>query len=153
MKFNKLILLGFIVLSASTAYGNSGVVVHVLDGDTLTLLTDKKTEVRVRLKEIDAPESSQAFGYKAKQALLVMCAGKKAELRDVSVGKYGRTLANVYCDGVYVNKELVKKGMAWVYRRYSKDPSMIPAEEKAKSAKLGLWSGSNPIPPWEFRRR
>lgn len=153
MAVYKLVFAIWILLCVPSVFGQTGRVVRVLDGDTLSLLTDDKQEIRVRLKEIDAPEKNQAFGYRSKQALLVMCAGKRAELKDTSEDRYGRTLAQVYCNDVYVNKELVNIGLAWVYRRYSKDPSMISAEETAKSAKLGLWAGSNPIPPWEFRRR
>ena len=142
-----------IALSPSIVCAQTGKVVRVLDGDTLSLLTAENEQIRVRLLEIDAPEKNQAFGNKSKQALISMCAGKKAELKGTSKDRYGRTLAHVYCDGQYVNKELVKQGMAWVYRRYSKDPSMITEENEARESKRGLWRDPNPVPPWEFRRR
>ena len=44
----------------------TGRVVRVIDGDTISVLTGR-TEVRIRLAECDAPESSQPFGYRAKQ--------------------------------------------------------------------------------------
>jgi len=39
-----------------------GRVVKVSDGDTITVLTATKDQVKVRLHGIDAPESKQAFG-------------------------------------------------------------------------------------------
>ncbi len=46
----------------------TGKVVKVTDGDTIHVLLDKETH-KIRLLHIDAPESKQAFGTKAKQAL------------------------------------------------------------------------------------
>jgi micrococcal nuclease len=51
-------------------------VVHVQDGDTLSVLSDKK-QVKVRLDSIDAPESKQAFGQRSKQSLLEICGGRE----------------------------------------------------------------------------
>ena len=153
MKLGNLIIAACLAFSVSNAYALSGKVVRVLDGDTLIILTKDKEQVRIRLKEIDAPEKKQAFGKKSKNALIQMCAGKNAEIRVPELDRYKRTLGHVYCDGLYVNKELVKLGLAWVYRRYSKDPSMIVEETKSKTAKRGLWADSNPTPPWEYRRR
>jgi hypothetical protein len=41
--------------------------------------------------------------------------------------------------------------MAWVYRQYLSDNSLLPLEESAKSQKIGLWTDTNPTPPLEFR--
>ena len=66
--------------------------------------------------------------------------------------KYGRTLGDVILtDGQNVNRELVKAGLAWWYRKYSKDQSLGELETQARQAKLGLWADKDPIPPWEWR--
>jgi len=61
---------------------------------------------------------------------------------------------DVFIDGLNINKELVKSGNCWVYRKYSKDKDMIKLEDTAKHAKLGLWGlpEHQRLPPWEFRR-
>ena len=46
----------------------NGKVIKVADGDTVTLLVEKKS-YRVRLQSIDAPEAQQPFGQAAKKAL------------------------------------------------------------------------------------
>jgi hypothetical protein len=69
-----------------------------------------------------------------------------------SLDKYGRTVADVVLpDGTNVSRELVRAGLAWWYRQYSKDKSLGALEEEARQAKHGLWADPNPIPPWELR--
>jgi endonuclease YncB( thermonuclease family) len=43
-------------------------VVGISDGDTLTVLTAEKKQVKIRLHGIDAPETGQDYGQRAKQA-------------------------------------------------------------------------------------
>lgn len=143
-----LMLLAFQSAAADTL---SGRVVGVADGDTLTVLVDRQ-QIKVRLVEIDAPEKRQAFGNRSKQSLSDLCFNKTATLADKGKDRYGRTLARVYCDGVDANAEQVRRGMAWVFRRYSKDPTLLVLESEARHAKLGLWADHAPVPPWEWRR-
>jgi len=53
-----------------------GRVVSIADGDTFTLLTADKQQIRIRLAEIDTPESGQPYGNRAKQALSQLVFGK-----------------------------------------------------------------------------
>ena len=69
------------LMLALNAHAFTGKVVNVSDGDTITVLRDR-TQVKVRLLEIDAPEKAQAFGTKSKESLSEMCLGKHAELTD-----------------------------------------------------------------------
>ena len=136
----------------SNAYGDfTGKVVNVADGDTITVLRDR-TQVKVRLLEIDAPEKAQAFGTKSKESLSEMCFGKTAELADKGKDRYGRVLARVTCDGVDANAEQVRRGMAWVYDRYVTDKTLYAVQEEAKAERRGLWQDEKPLPPWEWRK-
>jgi endonuclease YncB( thermonuclease family) len=128
----------------------SGKVVGISDGDTLTALRSGKG-VKIRLVEIDAPESRQDFGEASKKSLSDMCFGKTATVIEQGSDKYGRTLGRVSCDGIDVNAEQVKRGMAWFYTQYGHDPALQAAEAQAKAAGVGLWSRVDAIPPWEFR--
>jgi micrococcal nuclease len=51
-----------------------------------------------------------------------------------------------------VNKELVKAGLAWHFKKYSDDATYDDMELVARQNKLGLWADGNPIPPWDWRK-
>lgn len=55
-------------------------VVGVYDGDTLTCLTAAKQQIKVRLAEIDTPESKQPYGNSAQQSLAAMVFSKDVRL-------------------------------------------------------------------------
>src|SRR3954447_24317753 len=95
-------------------------VVGVSDGDTLTVLTAEKTQVKVRLHGIDAPETGQDFGSRAKQAASELAFGKTVTVRERDRDRYGPTVAVVILpDGKSLNRELVGRGMAWWYQEYA----------------------------------
>ncbi|MBB5693591.1 thermonuclease family protein [Muricoccus pecuniae] len=139
--------------AGSTALRGEVVAIH--DGDTLTLLTPGNVQRRIRLAEIDAPESRQPFGTRARQALADLTFRRAARVDVVDVDRYGRTVGVVWVDGRNANAELVERGAAWVYRQYSQDPSMVVREESARRAKRGLWAlpEAERVPPWEWRRQ
>lgn len=131
----------------------SGKVVRVADGDTLTILSSEKQEIKVRLAAIDAPEKAQPFGERSKQSLSEMCFGKSAMIFVVDQDKYGRTVGLVTCDGIEANRTQVSQGMAWAYRKHIKGfEFLIEEERKARSLKSGLWADPDPTPPWEWRK-
>jgi endonuclease YncB( thermonuclease family) len=144
-----------VVLAAGPACAEdfSARVVSISDGDTLTVLRDHR-QIRVRLHGIDAPETGQDFGSRAKQLASSLAFGKTVTVRVRDTDRYGRTVADVILpDGRSLNREMVREGMAWWYRRYAPDDAELARlESEAKAAKRGLWGQPNPIPPWSWRR-
>lgn len=131
----------------------SGRVVSVADGDTLTILTTEKTEIKIRLAAIDAPEKAMPFGQQSKQSLSELCFRKQATAETVDIDRYGRTVAAITCEGVLANDAQVKNGLAWVYRKHSKGfEHLFPLEDAAKASGIGLWADKGPTPPWEWRK-
>ncbi len=98
----------------------SGKVVGVSDGDTITVLHNGKGE-RIRLHGIDCPEKRQAFSNRAKQFTSNLVFAKTVTVQAVDRDRYGRTVGVVLLpDGRSLNHELVRAGLAWMYRRYTK---------------------------------
>jgi endonuclease YncB( thermonuclease family) len=128
-----------------------GKVVAVSDGDTLIVLTPEKQQIKVRLVEIDAPEKSQAYGQRSKQSLSDLVFGKQVHVEQQDRDRYGRVVGRVYAGGLDINAEQVKRGMAWVYRKYARDQTLFALEHEAKNAKRGLRADPYAIPPWEYR--
>lgn len=131
----------------------SGKVIGIIDGDTIEVLENNRP-VRIRLAEIDCPESHQDFGQKAKTFTSELAFDKDVKVLVKDIDRYGRTVAEIILpDGRSLNRELISAGLAWWYQRYSSDQSLGQLQSQAKSAKLGLWSSDNPIAPWDFRHR
>jgi endonuclease YncB( thermonuclease family) len=154
-KFNGLIaILGLLLGIAVEAAQFSGKVVGVSDGDTITVLTAEKQSIKVRLYGIDAPESYQAFGSRAKEFTSGQCFSKMVTVEEKDKDRYGRTVGVVtLSSGTNLNLAILQNGMAWWYKDFAKkEKDYESAEAEAKTAKRGLWADANPIPPWDFRK-
>lgn len=137
----------------STAFADTlrGPVVGVKDGDTISVLIAGKA-IAVRLSDIDAPElKGQAFAASSKQSLSELVFNQQVELDIIGRDTYGRTIARVRRGDLDVNLEQVRRGYAWAYRKYTRDPAILAAESNARLAAMGLWRDSEQTPPWEFR--
>lgn len=128
-----------------------GEVIKILDGDTVDVLV-KRTPVRIRLAEIDAPEKSQPYGQRSRQALSAIVFRKVVDVVTSDKDRYGRVIGTLFLQGNNVNKEMVRLGMAWAYPAYLTDLDYVVVEAGAREARIGLWAEMNPQSPWEFRK-
>lgn len=129
-------------------------VIRIIDGDTMEVLYGE-LPIKIRLAHIDCPEKrgKQPFGNKAKEALSELCFGQIVRLEWSSKDRNGRYISVVFNNaGQNVNQEMVKKGMAWHYKKYSTDATYSELEMIARKNKIGLWQDPNPIPPWDWRK-
>jgi endonuclease YncB( thermonuclease family) len=115
-------LLVLAMAQAALAAEIGGRVVRIADGDSLTVLDAARRQIRVRLAEIDAPESRQPYGSRARQALSEPAFGNSVRVVVQETDRYGRTVGRVYAGPVDVNAEMVRHGAAWVYRHYTAIP-------------------------------
>ena len=135
-----------------------GTVVSISDGDTLTLLDANKTQYRIRLDGIDAPERTQPYGQRARQSLAALAHGRAASADCPKVDRYGRAVCRVIVDGVDLGLEQIRRGYAWHYVKYAHEQRAVDreryarAESAARLTHSGLWSFSDPVPPWDHRR-
>lgn len=138
----------------------SGKAVSVADGDTLTVLDDAKTQHRVRLAGIDAPERKQPFGTASRKHLADLVAGQQVRIEWTKRDRYGRIVGKVVLpkDGRDVCLKQVSAGLAWHYKKYQGEQTAedrrlyAEAEERARQAQLGLWRDKGQTPPWQWRR-
>jgi micrococcal nuclease len=118
------------------------------------MLTPNRRQVRVRLAEIDTPESQQPWGTPARQALSALAFRKQAIIEIQNIGRYRRTVEGGH-RSLDVDAEMVRQGHAWVYRRYLRDRSLLAVEDEARRSHRGLWSllEAEQVPPWVWRRQ
>lgn len=128
-------------------------VIGITDGDTITVLTEQRGQVRVRLAEIDAPERRQPFGDRARQMLSRFAFERRVRIVVTGTDRNGRLIGRVFVGILDVNAEMVGRGGAWVFRRYSNDPALLRLEAEAREARRGLWGlpEAQRVPPWEWR--
>lgn len=126
-------------------------ILKVKDGDTFDYLDCNGEIHTVRMAGIDTPEKGQPFANKAKEKLSTLLKSGKITMLRTGSGNHHRLAMEVFVNGVDVNLELVKCGLAWREPRFDKSGKYIQAETEAKRAKLGLWSDPTSIAPWEYR--
>jgi len=121
------------------------VVESVTDGDTFRCVGGR----RVRLLTIDAPEMTQTpFGATSRQRLAELLPLQSTVTLELDVevqDVYGRTLAYVRRGGVFVNRALVRGGMAVVAVYPPNVRYVVALRAAADSARIetaGLWATS-----------
>jgi endonuclease YncB( thermonuclease family) len=129
-------------------------VIRILDGDTMEILY-KNMPIKIRLAHIDCPEkrSSQPYNNQAKDALSDLCFGKQVTVYGENSDRYHRLIAVVINDKKQtINQEMIKRGMAWHFKKYSTNVTYANLEAVARRDKIGLWHDPNPTPPWAWRK-
>jgi micrococcal nuclease len=149
-------LLLLLLLSGAVAGAQNneleGVVVRVIDGDTIHVRLDQRVET-VRYIGVNTPElrhptrGAEPGGPEASAVNRELVAGKRVRLElDVRArDRNGRLLAYVWVGGVMVNAELVRRGYAQVMTvppnvRYEK--LFIDLQRDARQSGRGLWRGA-----------
>ncbi len=149
-------LLAFVDARADVLIGK---VVGITDGDTITVLDGDKTQHKIRLMGIDAPEKKQEFGNESKKALSNYIYQKEVIVEYKKQDRYKRKVGKVIFDKQDICLQMIKDGLAWHYKDYEKEQSKTDrdlysqAELKARNEKVGLWKTHNPIAPSEFRHK
>ncbi len=141
-----------VAAAAKPHYTLTGKVVAIADGDTLTVLDESKTQHKIRLAGIDAPEKGQAFGTKGARALGDKVFQRSVRIEVIDIDRYHRDVGRIYLGDRFINMELVKDGFAWRYVQYDKPGEFTAAEADAREHRRGLWTDPNPTPPWEWRK-
>lgn len=150
------LLVGYLSLSVDVhAIKPNGMVIRVVDGDTIHVRDTAGDRKKIRLWGIDAPEIRQKNGALSGRFLAARIGGEPIHIQIVDTDRYGRLVANVYDqDGVYLNEQMVQLGLAWVYPQYVNKTvaHWFDLQEAARRQGIGLWKEDGPTPPWVYRK-
>jgi len=140
--------------AAAEAPRLSGTVIGVIDGDTVDVRLPSG-RIRVRLHGIDAPERDQPRGQASRRELSKLVHRREVAIEPVEQDQYDRLVGRLWRGEMDVNAELVRRGAAWVYRRYATEGAWCRYEKTARDAGRGLWSlpPAERVAPWEWRQR
>lgn len=126
---------------------------RVVDGDTVEI-----EGVRVRLEGIDAPEIGQtcpglwfgrwSAGRDAASELKQMINSAVVHCQSLGTDSYGRMLGLCTANGLELNREMVRRGFAWAFVKYSE--RFVADEKIARDAAVGIWRRTCE-PAWDYR--
>jgi len=108
------------------AHSFTGTVTRVIDGDTIIVGTN-----RVRLAEIDAPEMGTPEGPASKKALESFILHEQVTVTWTRRGRYRRIIGQVYLDREWINRWMVERGWASVFKRYAWSSWFVTAGSRA----------------------
>lgn len=149
LTFFNLVFFSVLSYPVDPACSARGIVTWVVDGDTIIVELQNKSE-KIRLLGIDTPEFNnregkteyyayEAFTFtrdrlKGKTVCLVKDSGNNRD-------KFGRLLMYVYLGDECFNKTLIRDGLAEVFHKadFSMKPLFIKLELEAKKSRKGMW--------------
>lgn len=140
-------------------------VTKIYDGDTI-MAEGHDIIIYVLLAGVDAPEiasrkneQDQPYGQKAKRYLESTILNKIVDIKGYGIGPYpyNHLIGEIFLKDKNINLELIKEGLAEVWREKPPDGLAIDrylkAEREAKKAGRGIWSlGDKYVSPSQWRK-
>jgi endonuclease YncB( thermonuclease family) len=128
-------------------------IVSIVDGDTMNVVrAGERTEFRVRLYGVDAPERGEPFYAVATRATRVLLFDQMATLIGQDVDQFGRLVARVAVDGTDASRALLQSGLACHLTEFSSDGDLAAAQERARAEGRGFWATGAQRPRCAFTR-
>ena len=112
------LLIGF--LSKANAKLPNIIIKSCYDGDTCSTIAGEK----IRLACIDTPEikgnkTNPIAANESKYFLNNLVANKKVSIRRITYDRYGRTVGELFSNGINIQELIVEKGYGKIYKRYA----------------------------------
>ncbi len=130
----------------------TGKVVSV-NGDSIRVVDSDNESIRIRLEAIDCPEPGQPHHEEAKQALNDLIDEQTVTVLETGKDRFERVLGFVEIGETNIAEWMISEGHAWHFKHYSEDETLAAAETGARAANKGLWAGTDPVEPWEWRNQ
>jgi hypothetical protein len=124
--------------------------VEVLDGDTIVVAGDAGKSV-VDLAAIDAPELGQPSGSEARELVVELARGNPVVVELTGTGADGHPAGRVVVGDTDLAMALLAAGLAWHDTLHDDQEALVIEQIKARGSRTGLWSGEDPVPPWDWR--
>lgn len=150
------------LMASAEPWSETGKIVYVDDGDTVVLLRADRTRVKIRLSDIDAPESmhgekrpGQPYSQISTDYLKSLVHGKSVNALCYENDRYTRSVCRIEIDGESINLKMVQAGLAWANganSKYVRDARVYEAELSARKKALGVWSQPKQVAPWKWRK-
>ena len=155
--------MAFLFLLPTVSLAGQFKVTKVYDGNTVKA-ESHDIIIKIRLVAIDVPETAkgkrkpgQPYSQRAKKYLAGLVLNKTVDVKEYGLGPFNKPLVVIYLDGKNINLEMVKAGLAEVYR--GRAPHKFPllpywqAEKEARDDRRGMWSlGDEYISPKAWRK-
>jgi endonuclease YncB( thermonuclease family) len=128
---------------------------QILDGDTIEI-----AGTRIRLEGIDAPEGDQTCaraggrkwrcGQAASIELERLIGRTPVSCESRGTDSYGRMLGVCFVGATVINAEMVRRGLAWAFVKYSR--AYVAEEADASARGVGIWQAPTTT-AWDHRAR
>ena len=135
---NTILIISSLAFCQRLSANDSARVVRVKDGDTY-VLRKGNYDFTVRLKNVDAPELKQPYGYLSFVNTSKLLSGKMIAYDSTGKDLYGRVLASIWIDNMRLDSTLIRNGWAWHYQTYSNDTLLKSMMGLAINEHKGLW--------------
>ncbi len=126
---------------------------RIIDGDTIEI-----GATRIRLEGIDAPEGGQTCaragggtwrcGQAASVELQRLIGRASVRCESHGTDRYGRMLGICFNGPTDINAEMVRRGFAWAFVKYSR--AYVAEEAEARARGLGIWQAPTTT-AWDHR--
>lgn len=157
MQYTRLLFLVVLLVLPASAGAQSlfrAKVMTVHDGDTYRVLREDGRLTDLRLWGADAPERRQPYGATVQQTVQRLIGGQTVRVSVEDHDPYGRPVVRIEIDGEDLSSLLVRRGLAWHDGEQAPNAGALrQLEERARQAERGLWTQSNPTPPWRWREQ
>lgn len=128
-------------------------IARIIDGDTIEI-----SGTRIRLEGIDAPEGDQSCakagggtwpcGQDATLELQRLVGRSSVRCTSHGMDKYNRVLGICFVGTLDINAEMVRRGHAWAFVKYSS--TYVTEEADARVRKVGIWQAPT-VTAWDHR--
>lgn len=145
-----IVMMLLMMAAPSFAESFSGQVQMVKDGSNIFVKSGEKT-YEVKLYGIDCPAAEQEFGEQSRQYAEDLLKGKEVWVDVKRLDHSKRYVSKVVVDGKDASVELARAGLAWYDSRVYSEPAVAGAQTEAQSSKIGIWSQTKPVAPWDYR--